>query len=187
MQILKDEIRNKILDVAENLFYQNGFRDTTTRSIAKAVGISVSNLYLYYENKEAIFYGVTDGFFEYFINGFKTFVNHDDKSNGMNIDISHVFQRIIKVDQKKFIIIADKSQGTKYEGFKEQIINILSNHMLSQVNKEFVEDELIIYILAKNFMEGIIEIAKNYKDDRWLEKSIGTLVSYHINGMKHLM
>lgn len=187
MQILKDEIRNKILNVAENIFYQNGFRDTTTRSIANEVGISVSNLYLYYKNKEAIFYGVTDGFYEYFVNGFKTFVNYHDKNNEINIDISHVFQKIIKANQKKFVIIADKSRGTKHERFKEQIVSILNNHMKSQVNKDLIEDELIIYILAKNFIEGIIEIAKNYKDDVWLEKSINTLVLYHMNGMKHLM
>lgn len=61
MQVLKEEIRKKILNAAENIFYQKGFRGATTRSIANEVGISVSNLYLYYENKEAIFYGVTDG------------------------------------------------------------------------------------------------------------------------------
>lgn len=187
MQVLKEEIRNKILSVAENIFYKNGFRDTTTRNIANEVGISVSNLYLYYENKEAIFYGVTDGFFEYFINGFKTFVSHSEETNGTDIDISHVFKKIIKFDQKKFVIIADKSQGTKYEEFKEQIISILYNHMKLQVDKNLVHDELIIYILAKNFVEGIIEIAKNYKDARWLENCINTLVSYHMKGMEHLM
>lgn len=187
MNILKDEIRNKILSVAENLFYQNGFRDTTTRSIANGVGVSVSNLYLYYENKEAIFYGVIDGFYEYFTNGFKAFLNLHDKNSEVYSDISHAFQSIIKADQKKFVIITDKSQGTKYEGFKEQIISILNNHMNSQVNKYFDQDELIIYILAKNFIEGIVEIAKNYKDECWLEKSINTLVFYHMTGMKHLM
>ncbi|URS74494.1 TetR/AcrR family transcriptional regulator [Clostridium ljungdahlii] len=35
--------------------------------MAKAVGISVSNLYLYYENREVIFTGVVDEFYEYFI------------------------------------------------------------------------------------------------------------------------
>ncbi|SNT30645.1 transcriptional regulator, TetR family [Anaerovirgula multivorans] len=187
MQILKDEIRNKILDVAENLFYQNGFRDTTTRSIANEVGISVSNLYLYYENKEAIFYGVTDRFYEYFVSGFEAFLDHHDKNITMDVCISHYIRKIISTDQKKFVIITDKSQGTKYEGFKQQIISILSNHMKTQLNNNLVQDELVIYILAKNFFEGIIEIAKNYKNEHWLESNINTLVKYHMKGMGELM
>lgn len=187
MQILKDEIRDKILAVSENLFYENGFRDTTTRNIAKEAGISVSNLYLYYENKEAIFSAVIGGFFNYFENGFKDFLGHDDSSVDTVRDISKIFQNIIANDRKKFIIIADKSHGTKYEHFKDQIIENLKNHIMLQVKEELIEDDLIIYILSKNFLEGILEIAKNYKGSIWLEKSMDALVSYHINGIRHLL
>ena len=68
-----------------------------------------------------------------------------------------------------------------------QLVKIVQNHMKEQVNKELVQDDLITYILAKNLIEGIIEIAKNYKDKVWLENSIKTLVCYHMNGMKNLM
>ena len=187
MQILKDEIRNKILEAAENIFYEKGFKETTTRSIANEIGISVSNLYLYYKNKEAIFYGVVDEFYRYFVNGLERFFDHHDKNIQMTVSISELIQKIIINDQKKFVIISDKSQGTKYEGFKQQVITILNNHIKAQVNKALVQDELILYILSKNFIEGIIEIAKHYKDERWLENSINTLVTYHMNGMKHLM
>lgn len=187
MQILKDEIKNKILGVSENMFYQKGFKDTTTRSIAKEVGISVSNLYLYYENKEAIFYGVMDGFYHYFINGFSSFLEHHDEEDKMDIYVSYYIRKTIAADHKKFVILTDKSAGTKYEGFKQQIITILASHMKDQVNKNLVQDELIVHILAKNFIEGIIEIAKNYKDVYWLESQINTLVEYHMNGMKQLM
>lgn len=187
MQVLKDEIKDKILLVAENIFYEKGFKEATTRSIASQIGISVSNLYLYYENKEAIFDGVVGEFFRYFINGMERFFDHDDKELSMSNPISTFIQKIIITDQKKFVIISDKSQGTKYEGFKEQIIMILNNHMKEQVNRDLVHDDSILYILSKNFIEGIIEIAKHYKDEKWLVNSINTLVTYHMNGMKHLM
>jgi dTDP-D-glucose 4,6-dehydratase len=105
----------------------------------------------------------------------------------MSASISTFIQKIIIKDQKKFVIITDKSQGTKYEGFKEQIIEILNNHMKEQVNKDLVQDDSILHILSKNFIEGIIEIAKHYKNDKWLVNSINTLVTYHMKGMEHLM
>ncbi|GAB6180089.1 TetR/AcrR family transcriptional regulator [Desulfotomaculum defluvii] len=187
MQVLKDEIRNKILITAESMFYQKGFKETTTRNIADEVGIRVSNLYLYYENKEAIFCGVVDEFYRYFTNAFETFLDHQDKKTRKDADISYFLQKIIVTDQKKFVIITDKCQGTKYEGFKQKMISILMNHIKAQIDKNLRKDELIMYILAKNFIDGIIEIAKNYKDESWLENCINTLVKYHMNGMKHLM
>lgn len=187
MQVLKDDIRDKILKTAENIFYEKGFKDTTTRSIAEEVGISVSNLYLYYQNKEAIFIGVVDEFYKYLINNIETFFSHQDESSEVSISISSLIEKIIIADGKKFVIISDKSQGTKYEGFKQHMIITLNNHMNTQVNKSLVKDELILYILSKNFIEGIIEIAKHYKDKDWLESCINTLVTYHMNGIAHLM
>lgn len=187
MQVLKDEIRNKLLITAENIFYEKGFKDTTTRSIAKEVGISVSNLYLYYENKEAIFIAVVDEFYKYFIMSVEKFFKHQDENIEVSTSISSLIEKIIINDAKKFVIISDKSQGTKYEGFKQHMITMLNNHMNTQVNKSLVKDELILYILSKNFIEGIIEIAKHYKDESCLQSSINTLVTYHMNGMAHLM
>lgn len=187
MQVLKDEIRNKILIVAENSFYTKGFKDTTTRQIAEEVGIRVSNLYLYFENKEAILHGVVDGFHRYFLDGLKVFFDHNDRNNNIDVGISKILQEIICADHKKFVILTDKCQGTKYENFKQHIILHLFEHMKSQVNRAFISDDLILYILAKNFTDGIVEIAKNYQDGRRLQYNIESLVNYHIKGMEHLL
>lgn len=187
MQILKDEIRNKILVAAENIFYQKSFKEATTRSIANEAGISVSNLYLYYENKEAIFHGVVDEFYNYLINDLQKFFDHTDKNIKMEIYISNFIQKIIIYNQKKFVILSDKSQGTKYDGFKKQMITTLNCHINAKVNKDLVQDKLILYILSKNFIDGIIEIAKHYKNEHWLKSSINILVTYHMNGIKHLL
>ncbi|MDP4146713.1 MAG: TetR/AcrR family transcriptional regulator [Bacillota bacterium] len=187
MQVLKEEIRKKILDVAENMFYQNGFEDTTTRNIAKEVGVSVSNLYLYYKNKETIFYEIIDGFYKYFINSIETFFKHDDSDNNMDASIGYFVKKIITTDRRKFVILCNRSKGTKYEGFKQQIAGILNSHMKMQVKKDLIKDPLILDILAKNFIEGIIELAGNYKGECWLEDSVNTLVKYHMKGMEQFM
>jgi hypothetical protein len=59
--------------------------------------------------------------------------------------------------------------------------------MKAQMKKDLVHDDLIIYILAKNFIEGIIEIAKHYEDEPWLENNINILVNYHMLGMEYLI
>ena len=53
-QILKEEIRNRIVEAAKEEFLEKGYKDASLRNIAKKAGITVGNLYRYYKNKEDI-------------------------------------------------------------------------------------------------------------------------------------
>ncbi len=47
--------RERILDVATELFLQHGYKRTTVDDIAVAAGISKGSVYLHFESKEAVF------------------------------------------------------------------------------------------------------------------------------------
>ncbi len=47
--------REKILDVAENLFTENGYRAVSIRDIAQACGVTNAALYYHFASKEALF------------------------------------------------------------------------------------------------------------------------------------
>src|SRR5262245_27893955 len=50
----KAETRDRIIEVAAQLFGADGWENTTTRSIAAAAGIASGTLFNYFESKEAI-------------------------------------------------------------------------------------------------------------------------------------
>ena len=52
MQTLKTDTRKRILNVSKRLFLKKGFRETTTRDIAREAGINLSNLYHYFTSKD---------------------------------------------------------------------------------------------------------------------------------------
>lgn len=56
MRIVKEaaERKNEILDVAEELFTQKGFDDTSTNDIINAIGIARGTLYHHFKSKEEI-------------------------------------------------------------------------------------------------------------------------------------
>ena len=60
VQVIKDEVRHKILTEAQHLFLQRGYDRTSLQMIAEKVNISKSNLYRYFDSKEALFYELTD-------------------------------------------------------------------------------------------------------------------------------
>ena len=56
MRIVKDakERRNEILDVAERLFCEKGFDNTSTNDILAEIGIARGTLYYHFKSKEDI-------------------------------------------------------------------------------------------------------------------------------------
>ena len=55
MQVLKEAIRNKILQAAEEVFYAKDYRSARLVDIAKKAGVPVALIYTYFKNKEELF------------------------------------------------------------------------------------------------------------------------------------
>ncbi|MDF7627113.1 TetR/AcrR family transcriptional regulator [Lactobacillaceae bacterium L1_55_11] len=54
-KVAHEKTRQRILDAATDLFLQNGYEQTTTREIAKQLGISQPALYHHFGDKETLF------------------------------------------------------------------------------------------------------------------------------------
>ncbi|MEO1044401.1 MAG: TetR family transcriptional regulator [Pseudomonadota bacterium] len=63
-QIDPDKIRNEIMEAAEDLIRQRGAVDFNISEIATACGMSQSNLYRYFESKEAFYEAMAGRWFE---------------------------------------------------------------------------------------------------------------------------
>ncbi len=184
MQVLKDEIRKQILETAEQLFFEYGFIGTTTRMIAKQVGISVSHLYLYYENKEALYSAITDPFIQYFTQSLDLFLNHKKEFDDMGAQLSQIAFELIKSNRCKLLLVLEKSKGTKYESFKIKLIEELKRHIQTQMNSKIHNKELLAHVFAKGLIEGIIVIATEYKDKEQLKHNLECMMNYHADGIK---
>jgi AcrR family transcriptional regulator len=59
----KEELRTKILQAARELFMVKGFDDTSIRNIAEKIEYSPTTIYLYFKDKDEIFYALhAEGF-----------------------------------------------------------------------------------------------------------------------------
>lgn len=54
MQVQKEELRQKLLEAAEDEFLKRGYEEASLRVIAKKANTTIGNIYHYFPNKEAI-------------------------------------------------------------------------------------------------------------------------------------
>ena len=55
MQVLKGDIRSRVLTVARQQFEQKGYSKTSMREIAESASVGVGNIYNYFTNKDELF------------------------------------------------------------------------------------------------------------------------------------
>ena len=63
MQVLKEEVRQRIIKSARREFKKCGFEKASMRSIASSANMTVGNLYRYYKNKEDLYGAIIGGLF----------------------------------------------------------------------------------------------------------------------------
>ena len=54
MQIKKDDVQSRIISVAHDEFVRNGVKNTSVRTIAKMSGVSLGNIYKYFDSKDKL-------------------------------------------------------------------------------------------------------------------------------------
>jgi AcrR family transcriptional regulator len=73
------DLRTAILDAARHLIVANGHRDVSMRDIAGTVGCSVSSLYLYFANRDALIHTLIDeGFQRWYDVQLEIMARHDE-------------------------------------------------------------------------------------------------------------
>jgi len=64
MQIKKGNVKQKIKKSAKELFFVMPYKDVSMRDVAQKSGMTVGNIYRYYENKEILFDDIVKSCFD---------------------------------------------------------------------------------------------------------------------------
>ncbi|QZY55949.1 TetR/AcrR family transcriptional regulator [Crassaminicella profunda] len=187
-QILKKEIYDRIFDAGLNIFYEKDFRSTKMKEIADKAGISVGLVYSYFKNKEKLFDAIVSPVYM----SFEKMLKEEELSMGLpsekyeNISKDYILELI--ENHKILVILMDKSKGTKHENAKDSLIKMLENHIrvgLSQFSTNHYDD-MLIHILASNFTESILEIARHYKNKNFAREMLTLVTKCYYNGVDSL-
>jgi len=191
MQVLKDNVKEKIYQAAIEEFYKKGFLKTKIQDIAKKAEISVGLTYSYYNNKEDLFAAIVEPIYKEIIQSVENEEERDleigDPTNLFEKESAFILQ-LLRRKRKVFLILIDRSKGTIFEKAAEQIIGVTKEHIKRQLSPKvnsqiFKIDEAFYHILANNFIEGLLEIARHYQGNKWAENMLKMLTHQFFYGV----
>lgn len=179
MQYKKSELEQEIIQVSSYLFARKGVKNTSIRDIAKAVHTTPSNIYNYYENKEAILDQVvkqTAVKLEEFIETrYRYFVEE--------VNEKHIYEQLEKMVAEdksiqeilgvNMIILLEKCSGTKYEQYKESMLQIMNDYIEEYYackEKKFLAQNMN-YLFIQTLLEAARNKVKRLEKDIMLEET----------------
>lgn len=184
-QVLKEEIREKILQAALQEFYQHGYSGAAMRNIAEQASIPTGLIYSYYANKEALLEAVLQpvryNWKSVLVEGMGRHGNggQSDRLSKREMDCI----KNLLLHRREFIIMMDKSGNTRFSGEKETFILEIEEH-LSRLMKESKEyDDVYIHIIVDNFVEGLLQVMYHCKNDEHALKTMEKLIQMYLYGI----
>ena len=186
MQVLKESVRNSIVEGAILEFFEYGFQNANMRRIADNANITVGNIYRYYKNKETLFKeillpaerAIEDlGNFdeELKITSIKTIVD-------VNQLVTYVMS-VLKPYTREIYIMTLDSSGSHYL----KILNLLENMITQKINafhpKKF--DRYLLKVISSSFIQATFTVFRdNINNIRRIQEMISQLIVFYFRDME---
>lgn len=167
-QVLKEDIRQKILKTALNQFVEKGYLNTSMKEIAKDSGIAVGNVYNYFKDKEKLYDTLVMPVYMAINEIFNTPPEIMSLS-GIEKKLMQ-FIEIYKENKNVFIMLIDNSRNTKFEKMKGSIIENFSyavnrwKNILYGNNKDKDRD-IFIRAFSSAYINGVISILSEKNEE----------------------
>lgn len=195
MQYLKDEVRDKIISSALIEFKNNGYLDASMRNIAAGAKIALGSIYRYFENKEALFNTIIDPAYNrllLYLDKIQVQINNCASENCDEItvymvDILNKLTQFVKESSTELIIIFNKSKGSKFENFKDELTYLVNEIILKSIDTYVKKDEytiLIAYTISHDLVEGISFILNQDFDGDKIKILTNKLIYFYVTDIE---
>ena len=145
MQRLKEEVKQKIIEVGKIRFKKDGYDNTSMKDIASDAGISTGNIYRYFLTKKhllnEILKEIEDEIQEFF---------EKIPSDYENVNLHNSFELIIdltlkiaKENNDTLKVMFNCQNESQFISFKERILNLFTQKMIDIVKTNIDDVDLL--------------------------------------------
>lgn len=193
VQVLKEELKNSILEIARAEFIKNGYAKASMRSIAKKSNVSLSNIYNYFENKDAIFEAVVEPT-KCHLDTIRENLKTAD-SNYLKFDkAAAYFDEIVDfLDENKenLNLLAFASHGSRFENYIDEWVDFYGKFEYKALKEKAkghkgilrkMPSEFFIKNLSCFFFKAVLELTNKRLSRKSLEPLVKEVFSFVYQG-----
>ena len=190
----RTELKEKIMQSAMENFAKNGFDRTRMEDIATAAGLAKGTLYLYFKNKEDLFYAICDHNLEELRNQLSRLFNR--KENIM-LDAERFYDQYrrgsLGGDTIWFEMIALSTRNPKLRTIlvenQNKVYQVVKEFLKTQIERGFLREDINIDVIALALMalynglsltKLLLETSNSENQKVWIETIkalIGTMAT----------
>lgn len=117
------DVRGALLKSGREEFLAHGFEKASLRAICKKAGLTTGAFYSHFSGKEELFDALVKPMIEDFFRLYETVIAEElsDLTTGIDNELTAITYAVRHRDE--FRLLFECSAGTKYEGFRERLIN----------------------------------------------------------------
>ena len=201
MQTKKEAIKNKILESAKKEFFEKGFKEASMRCIAKQAGVSTSNIYNYYTDKNTLF----DDVLKPLIHKFSQMEQEHNDPKYIDLDVfeskkykdRHIalYIELITSYREELKLLLFHSYGSKYQNFREDFTDkqtIMGREYLEILKKKYPQlniniSDFFMHTFSSWILAAIGELVFHNISDSSLKEILDNYFTFSIGGWKKLI
>lgn len=173
--------RDRIIDKADQLFYEQGFEHTSFAQIAEALGISRGNFYYHFKTKDEIL----DAVINHRIVRTSSMLEHWELEGDMPSDRIRSFINIVVVNRAKIkrygcpvgtlcTELAKMDHPARNNANElYTLFRVWLRRQFEQLGRSDDADELAMHLLA--FSQGIAALASAFQDEKFIQSEVNRL------------
>jgi AcrR family transcriptional regulator len=195
-QVLKDEVRARILDGALEVFARDGFARATMASIAKAAGLGAASIYRYYESKDELFDAVitpelTKRFESLLERRVSALARNTLRGDSADDAGGEMLQFWI-AHRLAVVILLDRAASTPHAQYGERFVELLTRHTIAELRANHPGLELraprrfVLRMIFDNTRRLLASVLTHHSNPDELREAIQTFWSYQVAGLRGL-
>jgi AcrR family transcriptional regulator len=193
-QVLKAEVRERILSAALAAFAARGYASATMSEIARGAEMAVANLYRYYPSKEELFEAAVprsaverfEALLERSVHAHAAVagLSRDPDTSGASELLDFwIAQRLLVV------VLLDRARGSVHESFAERFVERLVKLSVAEIRRAHPqvvvtrEARLVLRQIFENTRRMIAVLLEECRDERAIRRAVAAFRSYQVGGL----
>lgn len=180
----------EIIKIATALFSENGYDNTSTRELAKAVNLSIAGIYYFFQNKEEILFTILSSSLNRFFESVSSAINTDDNPRTNITRVIDCMVRHVVENKKEIRLLLKESKRLNPEQLviiknrEREVFNLVRNEIMRLNNEGCLKDFNLSFLTFGLFgMINYIHYWYEPNSELSIEEFIAQTTELFLNGV----